>query len=81
MLSATLEKKSISPLTGNEYIIPENPTDKEGIDAFIAANPGKKVVVVQGCLVQRFGAVVYAVSLAIMYARARRLQNYLIHLF
>lgn len=48
MLSATLEKKSISPLTGTEYIIPESPVDNEGIDAFIAQHPGKKVVVVQG---------------------------------
>lgn len=48
MLSTTAEKVSISPLTGNEYKIPTNPQDKEGIDAFIASHPGKKVVVVQG---------------------------------
>ncbi|RYF96792.1 MAG: nucleotide sugar dehydrogenase [Chitinophagaceae bacterium] len=41
-------KKSISPLTGQEYLIPENPSDKEGIDQFLALHPGKKVVVVQG---------------------------------
>lgn len=40
--------KSISPITGREYIIPENPSDKNGIDQFIARHPGKKVVVVQG---------------------------------
>ncbi len=48
MINETIVKKSISPLTGNEYIIPENPTDREGIDAFLAMNPGKKVIVVQG---------------------------------
>jgi len=40
-----------------------------------------KMVVVQGGFVRRFGAVECAVSLAIMHARARRLQNCLIHLF
>lgn len=40
--------KSISPLTGKEYVIPASPSDKEGIDNFIALHPGKKVVVVQG---------------------------------
>jgi len=40
-----------------------------------------KVMVVQGVLVRRFGVVACAASLAIMYARARRLQNRLIHLF
>jgi len=39
------------------------------------------MVVVQGVLVRRFGAVVCAASLAIIYARVRRLQNRLIHLF
>ena len=39
-----------------------------------------QVVVVQGGVVRRFGAVVYAASLAIMPALARRLQNYLIQL-
>jgi len=40
-----------------------------------------KVVVVQGGLVRRFGAVAYAASQAIMHAHTRRLQNRLIHLF
>ena len=40
-----------------------------------------KMVVVQGGLVRRFGAVACAASLAIMYVRARRLQNHLIYLF
>lgn len=38
---------SISPITGNSYQLP-NDSDKGGIDAFIAKNEGKKVVVVQG---------------------------------
>jgi len=40
-----------------------------------------KIVVVQGGLVRRFGAVAYTASLATMHARAKRLQNRLIHLF
>jgi UDP-N-acetyl-D-glucosamine dehydrogenase len=48
MLKEAIIKKSVSPLTGKEYLIPENPDDKEGIDHFVAAHPGKKVVVVQG---------------------------------
>lgn len=48
MLKEIIAKKSISPLTGEEYIIPEQPNDKDGIDQFIAQHPGKKVVVVQG---------------------------------
>ncbi len=40
-----------------------------------------KMVVVQGDLARRFGAVAYAASLDIMYARVRKLQNRLIHLF
>jgi len=40
-----------------------------------------KVVVVQGGLEQRFGAVACAASLAIMRTLARRLQNRLIYLF
>ena len=39
-----------------------------------------RVVVVQGGFVRRFGAVVYAASLAIMPALARRLENRLIQL-
>lgn len=48
MIKETTAKKSISPLTGKEYLITENPSDREGIDAFVASHPGKKVVVVQG---------------------------------
>ena len=40
-----------------------------------------EMVVVQGGFVRRFGAVEYAANLAIMHARAKRLQNCLIHLF
>jgi len=39
------------------------------------------MVVVQGGLVRKFGAMAYTASLATMYARAKRLQNRLIHLF
>ncbi len=39
---------SISPLTGKKYEIPEHLDDKKGIDAFLAKNISKKVVVVQG---------------------------------
>jgi UDP-N-acetyl-D-glucosamine dehydrogenase len=39
---------SISPLTGKKYEIPEYLDDKIGIDAFLAKNIGKKIVVVQG---------------------------------
>lgn len=48
MIKEPIAIKSISPLTGKEYHIPSSPEDKNGIDKFIAANPGKKVVVVQG---------------------------------
>src|SRR5689334_17840695 len=48
MLQEAIIKKSVSPLTGKEYIILETHEDKEGIDRFVAAHPGKKVVVVQG---------------------------------
>jgi UDP-N-acetyl-D-glucosamine dehydrogenase len=48
MLQEAIIKKSVSPLTGKEYLIPESPEDKLGIDRFVAAHPGKKVVVVQG---------------------------------
>lgn len=44
---ATLQK-SISPLTGKEYDIPQKPQDKDGIDTFLQQNAGKKIVVVQG---------------------------------
>ena len=39
---------SVSPISGKRYPIPESPVDRAGIDQFLAANPGKKVVVVQG---------------------------------
>jgi len=39
------------------------------------------MVMVQGGLVRRFGTVACAASLATMHARAKRLQNRLIHLF
>jgi nucleotide sugar dehydrogenase len=48
MIKEAIAKKSVSPLTGKEYAIPASPEDKAGIDQFIAAHPGKKVVVVQG---------------------------------
>jgi UDP-N-acetyl-D-glucosamine dehydrogenase len=48
MIKEAIVKKSISPLTGKEYIIPPSSGDKEGIDRFVAANKDKKVVVVQG---------------------------------
>jgi UDP-N-acetyl-D-glucosamine dehydrogenase len=48
MIKEALPKKSTSPLTGKEYIIPDSPEDRKGIDQFIALHPGKKVVVVQG---------------------------------
>ncbi|PZR27468.1 MAG: nucleotide sugar dehydrogenase [Citrobacter freundii] len=48
MLQELTLRKSVSPLTGQEYEIPENPSDKQGIDEFIALHPGKKVVIVQG---------------------------------
>ncbi len=38
---------SVSPIDGNSYSIP-NGGDREGIDAFLQNNKGKKVVVVQG---------------------------------
>jgi len=47
MTTSTLQV-SKSPLTGKEYEIPAVKQDKEGIDAFLALHPGKKVVVVQG---------------------------------
>lgn len=47
MTTSTLQV-SKSPVTGKEYEIPAVKQDKEGIDAFLALHPGKKVVVVQG---------------------------------
>ena len=40
--------ESVSLINGKKYTIPAVLNDKEGIDAFIASNRGKKVVVVQG---------------------------------
>ena len=48
MVKEKLKQESVSPLTGKQYVIPEIIDDKAGIDSFIALNPGKKVVVVQG---------------------------------
>ncbi|HSU27292.1 MAG TPA: nucleotide sugar dehydrogenase, partial [Chitinophagaceae bacterium] len=39
---------SRSPITNKEYPIPEQLDDKTGIDAFLSAHAGKKVVVVMG---------------------------------
>lgn len=48
MIKEAIKKKSVSPLTGREYTIPDVVDDREKIDAFIARHPGKKVVIVQG---------------------------------
>lgn len=48
MIGEAIPTKSVSPLTGREYIIPSHSSDKEEINEFIALHPGKKVVVVQG---------------------------------
>jgi UDP-N-acetyl-D-glucosamine dehydrogenase len=48
MTTTTLRNVSINPFSGKEYELPTNVNDKAGIDAFIAKNKGKKVVVVQG---------------------------------
>ncbi|MET0636026.1 MAG: nucleotide sugar dehydrogenase [Chitinophagaceae bacterium] len=48
MIKNSTLKKSVSPVTGKEYIIPDSPADQRGIEAFIEKNHGKKVVVVQG---------------------------------
>ena len=48
MVKEKLKQESVSPLTGKQYAIPEIIDDKAGIDSFIALNPGKKVLVVQG---------------------------------
>jgi UDP-N-acetyl-D-glucosamine dehydrogenase len=45
-----IETKNISsnPINKKSYLIPDVLDDREGIDTFLAANAGKKVVVVQG---------------------------------
>lgn len=48
MENVTITDRSVSPITGKEYLISENLSDREGIDAFIAMHPGKKVIIVQG---------------------------------
>src|SRR5437868_13000399 len=48
MVTEKPKQESVSPLTGKQYSIPEIIDDKVGIDSFVAAHPGKKVVVVQG---------------------------------
>ena len=48
MTSSSAEKYSVSPITGKKYEIPTILDDKSSIDAFLAQNKGKKVVVVQG---------------------------------
>ncbi|MFY7964211.1 MAG: nucleotide sugar dehydrogenase [Chitinophagaceae bacterium] len=42
------QKKSVSPLTGKEYLIPTTLNHQQQIDEFLQNNEGKKVVVVQG---------------------------------
>ena len=39
--------KSVNPLTRESYDIPDG-SDRDGIDRFIEANSGKKIVVIQG---------------------------------
>jgi nucleotide sugar dehydrogenase len=48
MMTTDTIQLSKSPVTGKEYPIPAVKDDKDGIDAFVALHPGKKVVVVQG---------------------------------
>jgi UDP-N-acetyl-D-glucosamine dehydrogenase len=47
-METTTQQVSRSPITNKEYPLPLSTNDREGIDAFIALHPGKKVVVVQG---------------------------------
>jgi UDP-N-acetyl-D-glucosamine dehydrogenase len=47
-MTQTINAISLSPLTGKTYNLPTTTDDRAGIDQFLAANPGKKVVVVQG---------------------------------
>ena len=46
--SANELMESVNLITGKKYQIPTDLNDQSGIDAFIANNPHKKVVVVQG---------------------------------
>ncbi len=48
MITTTRPIVSINPFSGKQYDLPSVIDDKAGIDAFIAKNQGKKVVVVQG---------------------------------
>jgi UDP-N-acetyl-D-glucosamine dehydrogenase len=49
MLNAAVEiNKSVSPLTGTVYDIPQRANDQQGVDHFVSSHPGKPVVVVQG---------------------------------
>src|SRR5436190_12831261 len=47
-METTTIQVSRSPITNKEYPLPVSNSDKQGIDAFMALHPGKKVVVVQG---------------------------------
>ncbi|XOV86657.1 MAG: nucleotide sugar dehydrogenase [Pseudomonadota bacterium] len=40
--------KSLSPITGTEYLLPADPDDKTRLTAFVEQHAGKQVVVVQG---------------------------------
>jgi UDP-N-acetyl-D-glucosamine dehydrogenase len=48
MITSSTHRISRSPVTGKEYEIPEKVDDRQGIDAFLAHHPGKKIVIVQG---------------------------------
>lgn len=41
-------RESVSPVTGEAYPLPVTGNDRDAIDRFLAANAGRKVVVVQG---------------------------------
>lgn len=47
-METVTQKISRSPITNKTYPLPATNNDREGIDAFLAQHPGKKVVVVQG---------------------------------
>lgn len=47
-METSVKRISRSPITNKEYPLPDVVDDKNGIDAFLAIHPGKKVVVVQG---------------------------------